>query len=196
MPFPQRCTLAVIFCAALLSTSCIRRQFDSLPPMYINLYSGIADVAYLGEHESQVLGRKWRFKEVAVPSDALATALGVEKIVEMPEIGVKVYFRRQLVTLIEIQDPFPGYLLGRNDPLFSFSLARQDSWREDLIRQLGKPVQEATGGRLGSHALFYRWGDIAFNRMGPNQVALYRLPDVIPYREKNFGRVIKFFTGQ
>lgn len=164
--------------------------------MYINLYSGIADVAYLGEHESQVMRRKWRFNEVAVSSDSSAKNLGVERIVEMPEIGVKVYFKRQLVTLIEIQDPFPGYILGRNDPLFSFSLARQDSWREDLIRQLGKPVQEATGGRLGSHALFYRWGDIAFNRMGPNQVALYRIPDVIPYREKNFGRVIKFFANQ
>ncbi|MEZ4751246.1 MAG: hypothetical protein R3B54_11690 [Bdellovibrionota bacterium] len=103
MPFPLRGTLALIFCAAALSSSCIRRQFNSLPPMYINLYSGIADVAYLGEHESQVLGRKWQFKEVAVSSDASAKNLGVEKIVELPEIGVKLYFKRQLVTLIEIR---------------------------------------------------------------------------------------------
>ena len=68
-----------------------------------------------------------------------------------------------------------------------------DDWEKLITRQLGPPVLRVSGGRLNSQSLFYPWGDISFNNMGPNQLALYRDAEVGKYRQNDFGRELQLF---
>jgi hypothetical protein len=36
--------------------------------------------------------------------------------------------------------------------------------------------------------MFYPWGDISYNRMGTNELAIYRDPSISSFRQKHFGR--------
>ena len=68
-----------------------------------------------------------------------------------------------------------------------------NGWEEYLVRELGDPVLRASGGTFGSEALFYAWGDISYNHSGPNEIAIYKDPDIITYRQSNFGRDMRLF---
>ncbi|MBI4404342.1 MAG: hypothetical protein HY537_09290 [Deltaproteobacteria bacterium] len=175
--------------------ACIRRNPSNLPPLEINLYGGIDQVARLGDTESKVLQRAaWaERKTVTPPQETAEYSFG--PVYFFPDAGMRVYFRFGYVALIEVQEPFNGPVHGKKLRLFSFSTAPGDSWEETLRKEFGPPNLHADGGRLGSQALFYSWGDIAFNRMGPNQVALYRDPAVLKYRQKYFGRVVTLFNN-
>lgn len=160
--------------------------------MEINLYSGIDSVAQLGDTEAQVLSRA-RSKPEIETSTPEAQAQGFQQIFNFRELGVRVYFRTGYVALIEVQEPFKGSIVGKKLRLFTFTLPPGESWEAVLVKELGTPQNRAEGGRLGSNALMYAWGDIAFNRMGPNELALYRESNAAKFREKNFGRVVRFF---
>lgn len=161
--------------------------------MEISLFSGIEGLARIGDTESIVRGRsKHMFKSTTV--DPEMKGIGFEKILELNEIGVKLYFRHSIIALIEIQDPFQGIIIGKKTRLFPFSIATGEGWEETLIKEFGRPDQHSTGGRFSSQAFYYQWGDVAFNRMGPNQLAIYRDPNVLKFRQKNFGRTLKLFA--
>ncbi len=178
-------------------TGCPFRDTASLPPMDINLYSGVPQIALLGDTASIVRTRlppdpkKKDLKDV--PELA---ALGFSEMYDnSAETGMRIYIRRGRVALIEIQEPFHGNVRGKKLNLFSLSKPDAGTWSEMLIQQFGTPQQQASGGRLNSQAFFYPWGDISFNGQGPNEIALYRDPQLLSYRQHNFGRVVKFFDN-
>lgn len=178
-----------------MGTGCIRRAPLGLPPLYINLYSGIGDVALLGEALPSVEGRKWRKREISTRSVPEATRLSLERGLEFQDIGVRVYFRHGAVALIEVQEPFQGFVAGRTNPMFGGKPTSGESWREVLIKDYGRPSGEGMGGRFGARALFYRWGDVSFNGLGPSQISLYRHEDIAEYRKQNFGRQLRLFNN-
>jgi len=192
----QNIKLAIVFgaFASLLFASCTRKQAKEIPRFKINLYSGVEGLAKLGYSEMTVLkSPQWEYKEILLTSIKEAEKFGFNRIVEFPDIGMRVYFRRRRAALIEVQEPFKGDIVGKKLALFTFSLPPANSWRDELIKHFGHPQSEASGGRLGSRAIFYPWGDVTFNRMGPNELALHRNPKVAEFRRRNFGRLVKLF---
>jgi hypothetical protein len=186
--------LKFIFLLGLLSqTGCLFTDNDSMPPRELSLYSGVIGVVTLGDSVETVqshLPEKPALRSVA------GTELGkieFNGMFDLTDQGMRIYFRRGRVALIEFQEPFKGTVRGKDLTLFPFSAPSTSNWEEFLIRKFGVPQQRVSGGRLGSKSLFYSWGDISYNGMGPNEIALYREPDVINYRQQNFGRVLKFF---
>lgn len=151
-------------------------------------------MARLGESEASVLARtkNWGYKRLPLPS---GNSVPFSAILYYPHHGVRIYFKRGLVALIEIQEPFKGRIMGKKLQLFAFAVPTGESWRNTLVREFGPPRREAAGGRLRSHSLFYSWGDVAFNGMGPNQIAIHRDHQVTEFRKKHFGRVIEIFGG-
>lgn len=188
------CALALAACLAS-GPACVRRAPLGLPPLYVNLHSGIGDVALLGESVQSVESRKWRKKEILIGQFPEAERLNLDRGIEFPDIGVRVFFRHGTVALIEVQEPFHGYVAGRESPAFGSKLLAGDSWRDTLIREYGRPSGEGLGGKFGARALFYRWGDVSFNGLGPNQLSLYRHEDIAEYRQRNFGRQIRLFNN-
>lgn len=186
--------MAMVVATCSLSTSCIWRKTASLPPLEINLFVGIDRLARLNDSEKAVeassLLTPKRFN--LDPGSELAS-MRFTHGVSFEEAGLRVYFRNGRVVLIEVQEPFRGSIHGRKLNLFPLMKAPQSSWEETLLREFGQPLTHATGGRFGSEALFYAWGDISFNGAGPNQIALYRDLRIANYRQKNFGRVLELF---
>jgi hypothetical protein len=172
---------------------CIRRDASSLPPLELSLYLGIDHLVRLSDTEGEILAHSQGLgKKSDLPSDL--AALKFTAMVSMDVVGVRAYVRNGRVALIEVQDPFKGGIQGRKIKLFPFKLPPGNTWDEALIREFGEPSLRASGGRFGSEALFYSWGDLSFNRMGPNQIAVYRDPDIAQYRKQNFGRNINFWS--
>jgi len=160
-------------------------------PHRVSVYTGIPDLVRLGDPPSVTL-RQIKKKSVEVPIEsAELQELKIEKILHFPEIGLKVFYRGQKAALILLQEPFNGLLRTSNIKLFPFESAPEGSWEEYLIKKLGKPQWIISGGKLNSKGLFYPWGDIAFNAMGPNQLALYRDNALFKFREKDFGRELE-----
>ena len=186
----------IIFFILTLSASCTKPQTAKLPDPRINLSTGIQSLARLGESEAAVLQRTaaWNQKKIPLSSLNQTDMPAFNHVIFFPDFGTRVYFLRGLVALIEVQEPFQGGIVGKELSVFALKPPPGESWRGALIRQFGPPEYEVAGGRLRSRSLFYSWGDVAFNRMGPNELALHRNTKVKQYREKNFGRVIQFFS--
>jgi hypothetical protein len=165
---------------------------EKIPTLQVNLFSGIHGVVKLGESESRISKREhWSLSKS--PPDPSLQKLGFRQVYEWEEIGVRAYIRHGRVALIEVQEPFRGGIQGKKVQLFSFAAPEGKGWDEILTSELGAPSVRASGGRFGSESLFYSWGDLSFNRMGPNQIALYRDSDLSNYRQNNFGRELKLF---
>lgn len=187
--------LLTLFALALLSSpACIRRTPTSLLPLQVSLYSGVEEVVRLGDLESDIQARSKEVSErVDLSSNADAQEAQFSHLLHFKAIGIRAYFRHSRVALIEIQEPFRGEVRGKRLKIFPFAAQQGRSWDEVIMRELGEPTMRVSGGRLSSEALFYSWGDISFNGMGPNEIALYRQAEVGTFRQKNFGRVIKLF---
>lgn len=183
-------SIVLIFLAGL---ACIRRTPSNLPPLEVGLYTGIEQVAKLDESEAQVSARTQFSPEKLDVTDADLIALKFTSAVHFKDVGVKAYFRKGRVALIEVQEPFAGGLQGKKYQLFPFGSQKGKSWQEVITREFGSPQNHNEGGRFSSESLAYSWGDISYNGNGPNQLALYRDPEVAQYRQKNFGRVIQFW---
>lgn len=190
---PKVVLVATVICLSLIP-ACIFRDTASVPPMEVSLYFGVDQLVRLGDTESAVHKRShFDIKKSAV-SDSELTSLRFTDQLEFPDLGVHAYLRYNRVALLEIQEPFRGVVHGKRMELFPFATQTGQNWEEMLVRQLGTPTSEASGGRLSSNSLFYTWGDISYNAMGPNQLAIYRDPDIAKYRQKNFGRMLKLFS--
>ena len=190
---PQRIFLVSFLGFAFFS--CVRRPLASLPSMEVNLFAGIEKLAKLGDNEEMVIKRtawtKVKTIEVSIPDQR---EFGFSKILHIPDAGARVYLRYGYTSLILLQEPFHGNILGKKFKVFTFSIPGGNTWEEALVKELGAPTSKGDGGRFGSESLMYSWGDIAFNRMGPNELALYRDQTMAKFRQKNFGRVVQFFS--
>ncbi len=177
MRFPRFCTALLGFSLAFF-LSCTRKEASKVE-YDLSLYSGIRGVASLGDSESQMLQRS-RSRATKIPTNEEP---GLEKLhlthsYLFKDIGTSVYFRGGHVAMITAQEPFRGSVQGKTLKLFSFTAPTGKTWGDVLARELGEPLARASGGKFGSEALFYSWGDISYNRMGPNQIALYRDNDL------------------
>ncbi len=197
MPIFSWRTLA--FAAALFcGMSACTEKIDVPKSLEVNLYSGVPEFAKLGDSEGQLLDRSKKIKPEITDLTRKITSedkLSFTKILTFKPLGMRVYFRHGRVALIELQEPFRGAIQGKKLQVFSFATPTGGSWEETLIKEFGNPVVRASGGRFGSEAFFYSWGDISFNRMGPNELAIYRDTDLSAFRQKAFGRDVKFFQN-
>jgi hypothetical protein len=191
---PGRIAFVIVGLVAATS-GCIRKR--EVPPMVIHLYSGIRNFVKLGDSEldvKRVAGLSYDQENIpADPPASTLRAVQVSHLFYYKDIGTKIYFREGRVVLIETQEPFKGEIQGKNLKVFFFELRQDKTWGEVLEREFGSPLARGAGGRFGAEALFYPWGDISFNRMGPNEIALYTDPAISLYRQRNFGREIRLF---
>lgn len=164
---------------------------NPLPTYEVSLFTGIPKLAKLGD-SYQVLTQTipHSYESLPLPEAPEFQALKISQAVLYPALGLRIYFRREGAVLITLQEPFKGKIRSKKIDLFPFVRSPAGTWEEYLIKQLGIPDFTVSGGRLNSKGLFYSWGDISFNAMGPNQLALYREPSIAKYREKSFGREI------
>lgn len=186
--------IAISVAIFMAFVACIRRTPSNIPPMEVSLYTGIDSVARMDESESSVSARTQFSPEKFEVADSELLALKFTSGVHFKDVGVKAYFRNGRVALIEVQEPFAGIVQGKKYQLFPFLSSNGKTWQETITREFGIASNHSDGGRFGSESLFYGWGDISYNGMGPNQLALYRDPEIAKYRMKNFGRVIKFWN--
>lgn len=177
-------------------SACIRGR-RSEKPFDVNLYSGIQDLAKIDDSEPKLLERAkaWSYEVSETPRDIAEdrNRLVFPKVFHFKDVGMRVYLRQGRVALIELQEPFRGVIQGKKLQVFSFAAPEGTSWEDALVREFGSPTVRASGGRFGAESFFYSWGDVSFNRMGPNQLAIYRDKDISNFRQKSFGRDVKFF---
>lgn len=182
---------------ALGTAACIKKAEES-PELAINLYSGVRNFVSLGDNEADVKRlTQYPYVQEDVSPEGPTASLAEIKVSHLffyKDLGSKVYFREGRVVLMEIQEPFRGVITGKTIKLFQFE-ARADakSWSEVLEREFGPATARGSGGRFAAEALYYPWGDISYNRMGPNEIALYTDPTIAQYRQRNFGREIRLF---
>ena len=185
-----------LFCLSLFlaSSACIRKK---APPaiMEVNLYSGVQDFVKIGDSEGQIIdrGKKLEPEIAELPPKAADERLSFSKVYRFRSLGMRLYFQQGRVSLIELQEPFRGNIQGKRLQIFSFAAPQGSTWEDLLTKGFGVPLVKASGGRFGAEAFFYSWGDVSFNRMGPNELAIYRDREISNYRQKNFGRDVKFF---
>lgn len=187
-------TLGLVFSFAGLM-SCTQKQGAPVT-LEVNLYSGVQGVAKIGDSESQLLDRGKRWNPEVIDGGRQVSgerATNWSKVYAFKDLGMKVYFVAGRVALIELQEPFRGKIQGKKMQIFSFAPPEGSSWEDTIVKEFGTPQVKASGGRFGAEAFFYAWGDISFNRMGPNELAIYRDREISPIRQKSFGRDVKFF---
>ena len=164
-------------------------------PLTLSLYGGISRVARMGDPEFQVLSNPlWHAKKENV-SDTDLRQLQILEKTTLPTIGVTIYFRRRQVVLIEIHEPFAGTVEGFTIKAFGQPTPAGMGWEQALIKRFGFPSVRAAGGKFGSQALYYSWGDVVYDKVGPIEYAIYQAPDVANYRQNNFGKHIQLFNN-
>lgn len=167
---------------------------DDPPMLELSLFTGIPGVASLGQTQKQVeASAKVPFERNEIAASSPLGKLHFSEVFVFKSIGTKVYFKRDGVGMITSQEPFKGSIKGKKIKLFAFSVPPVNDWETLLVKELGTPESRASGGRFGSEALYYNWGDVSYNRMGPNEIALYRNPELSKYRLTNFGREVELF---
>jgi len=191
--------LPIFLFLILMSMAACTKKTEPAMTLDVNLYSGVPEFAKLGDSEGQLIERSKKLKpEITdIPRSTASTAddrLSFSKIFFYKPVGMRVYLRHGRVALIELQEPFRGSIQGKKLQVFSFAAPSGASWEASLVKEFGNPVVRASGGRFGSEAFFYSWGDVSFNRMGPNEIAIYRDTDLSNLRQKSFGRDVKFFA--
>lgn len=168
------------------------------PPtgLELSLYSGIRQLVNINETEEKVLEKSsWKPERVDLSQDPGVDRVKFSHMLFFKEVGTRAYFRNGRVALIEIQDPFQGVVQGKKISVFKLEKVEPAGWDQVLIAELGTPNSRASGGTFGSEALFYGWGDVSYNANGPNEIAIYRDPEIMKFRETKFGRKIKIFQN-
>ncbi len=161
----------------------------------LSLHTGIRQLVNIGDTEEKVMerSRQWKPERVDLSQDPGVERVKFSHMLFFKEIGTRAYFRNGRVALIEVQDPFVGVIQGKKLEVFKLAKSAPAPWDQVLIGELGEPTMRAGGGNFGSEALYYGWGDVSFNANGPNEIAIYRDPEIVKYRQTNFGRKINIF---
>lgn len=161
----------------------------SIELIEVSLYTGVPGLAKLGESYTTVTtNTKHKYVKFPIEPTSELGKLGYTQEFEFKQLGARVYFKRDGVGMITLQEPFKGQIKGKKIKLFSISPPPGYNWETQLEKEFGEPEARASGGKLGSNGMFYNWGDVSYNRMGPNQLSLYRNKELQEYRLKNFGR--------
>lgn len=189
-------TYLVLCLAGLLSGVTATAESKKTTSMLISRYSGVVGIAQIGDSEAAILSRvKWQSKKSPLPKNHALTKIRFSHMVAFPESGIRAYFRNDKVALLEIQDPFLGEIQGTRLRVFLLTNTKQEKWEDVLQAELGRQPRARYGnGKLNSEAFFYDWGDIAFNASGPNEIAVYRDPEIAKYRQTNFGRKLEMWS--
>ncbi|MBY0370817.1 hypothetical protein K2X33_09040 [bacterium] len=189
-------TRSALLVAALIGVlGCTCAQ---LPPastgLELSLYTGIRQLANIGDSEEKVLEhREFRLQRQEIPADANGSRGPFSHLLFFKDIGTRVYIRNGRVALVEVQDPFQGVVQGKKIAVFKLAPSSPLPWDQALIIELGWPNSRSSGGAFGSEAMYYSWGDISFNGNGPNEIAIYRDPEIVKFRQQRFGRKITLF---
>jgi hypothetical protein len=187
---------ALSIASLLFFPACLEKEKPQIF-LELSLYTGIPGVARLGEtYQKTTQNAAYAWESIGVPQEPAYEKLGFTDVVYFKAVGTRVYFRRGGVAMIVAQEPFKGIIKSKNIHLFAFSVPPVSDWEAHLLKELGMPEARASGGRFSSEGLFYSWGDISYNRMGPNEIALYRDSELSKFRTNNFGRELKFFPDQ
>jgi hypothetical protein len=192
---PLFVALSVLVMSVFLGqVACTRKTPQLVPALSVVLNYGIPDLVVLGDSEEQV-----RKHIEAKPDRAPASqffepgAFRINDVWSYGDMGLRLYFLNGRVEMIELQQPFLAKVRGTWVRVFQFERAQGTSWDEVIVKGFGTPKARAAGGQFGAEALFYSWGDITYNSMGPNQVALYKTPEIQAYRLNNFGKLLRLF---
>lgn len=175
--------------------SCTQRGPSSVG-LELSLHTGIRQLVNIGDSEEKVMERsrsQWKPERVDLTQDPGVERVKFSHMLFFKEIGTRAYFRNGRVALIEVQDPFLGVVQGKKLEVFKLAKSAAAPWDQVLIGELGEPTMRAGGGNFGSEALYYGWGDVSFNANGPNEIAIYRDPEIVKFRQTNFGRKINLF---
>lgn len=185
---------AIALFIALPLQSCTQRGPSSVG-LELSLHTGIRQLVNIGDSEEKIMERsrsQWKPERVDLSQDPGVERVKFSHMLFFKEIGTRAYFRNGRVALIEVQDPFLGVVQGKKIEVFKLAKSALP-WDQVLIGELGDPTMRAGGGTFGSEALYYGWGDISFNANGPNEIAIYRDPEIVKFRQTNFGRKINLF---
>ncbi len=186
-------TLPLLICLIALE-ACTKKQPPASSNLELSLYSGIRQLVNINDTEEKILERSpWKPERTDLSQDPGVERIKFTHVLFFKEIGTRAYFRNGRVALIEVQDPFQGVIQGKKLFVFRLAPADPDHWSNILMAELGSPQMRMGGGKFGSEALYYSWGDISFNAQGPNEIAIYRDPEIIKFRQTTFGRKIKIF---
>lgn len=160
----------------------------------VSLYTGIVGVGQLGAtYKSITENTKLPYTPVDVTEDEELLSAGVVYGISFDTIGAKVYFKRTGSCLITLQPPFKGTIKTKKIQLFNSTKPAELNWEEFLIRELGQPDSQGTGGLFGGDILYYSWGDIEVSRIGLRQLMLYRDKSIAQYRQTVKSSMVKPF---
>lgn len=161
----------------------------------VSLFTGIPPLVKLGDPLSVVKKAiKASESKVDLADFENCPDCKVSQGIQFDQLGLSIFFNRLGANLIIIQAPFKGSIRSKKVELFPLGPPPSGgTWGDFITKELGAPDFIVTGGNLNSRGFFYSWGDISFNASGPNQLALYRDPNLRKYREKSFGRKLRIF---
>ncbi len=181
------------FAACFLVLGCTAKLAPT-ETLELSLYSGIRQIVNINDTEEKVLERtSFKPERVDLSADPGVGRVKFSHLLFFKELGTRAYFRNGRVALIELQDPFLGTVQGKKLKVFKLEKADPATWEQVLTAELGVPNSRSGGGTFGSEAFFYGWGDVSFNATGPNEIGIYRDPEIAKFREVSFGRKLSFF---
>lgn len=177
----------------LWASTVVAVEFPQRRGIEVSLFTGIPGYMVLGDSKAKVLKSITQKPDSASSLPEGMDKLNISELAIYRDLGIRAYFRQNHVVLIEIQQPFTGPVRGKKMFLFNFVRPPGKTWEEFLEKLLGAPLARAAGGKFGAKAMYYNWGDVSFNNMGPNQIAIYRDTAIHNYRLKHFGSGLELF---
>lgn len=160
----------------------------------VSLYTGIPGVGQLGAtYKSITENTKLPFSPIDITEDEELLKAGVVYGISFDTVGVKIYFKRTGSCLIALQPPFKGFVKTKKIQLFETKKPTDVNWEDFIIRELGQPDSQGTGGLFGGDIFYYNWGDIEISRIGLRQLMLYRDRSVAEYRQTVKTSMVKPF---
>jgi hypothetical protein len=187
--------LLVIFSALfLLNVGSSRGSTDSEHRYEVSLYTGIHEIGHLGEsYKSLTEGTKIPFTPIDITEDEALLKAGIVYGISFDSIGAKIYFKRSGSSLITLQPPFRGSIKSQQIQIFDTEKPANVKWEEFILKGLGQPQAQGTGGFLGGDIFYYNWGDIEASRVGLRQLSLYRDKSIVEYRQNGKPNPVKLF---
>jgi len=162
--------------------------------LQVDLYSGVSEIALIGETQTEFdQHRRLILDRGPASSPGGLESVGVSQVFDYSNVGTRVFMKAGRVAMISMRRPFRGEIENKKMTLFETNRPRDKTWKEVLIEKLGNPIHEITAGIIGTSGLFYAWGDVAYNAMGPNEIALYRDYEIAKYRKDHLGEDVQIF---